>query len=128
MNKSFLLRAFAASLALGAGTALVGCNEDAKTAAPAVVAQAKSVPREVCHDEVITHTEEPKDKDQLLGTAVGAVVGGVVGNQFGSGDGKKLATVGGAVAGGYAGNKIQENNQDKRTWQETKRVCETVYD
>ncbi len=125
MNKPFLLRAFAASLALTAGGALVGCNEDAKTTAS--VAQAKPVAREVCHDEVITHTEGPKDKDQLLGTAVGAVVGGVVGNQFGSGDGKKLATVGGAVAGGYAGNKIQENNQDDRTWQETKRTCETVY-
>jgi uncharacterized protein YcfJ len=126
MNKSYLLRAFAASLTLSAGAALVGCNEDAKTAAP--VAQANAVAREVCHDEVITRTEEPKDKDQLLGTAVGAIVGGVVGNQFGSGDGKKLATVGGAVAGGYAGNKIQENNQDPRVSQETKRVCETVYD
>lgn len=126
MNKPFLLRAFTASLALSAGVALVGCNEDAKTTAP--VAQAKAVAREVCHDEVITHTEAPKDKDQLLGTAVGAVVGGVVGNQFGSGDGKKLATVGGAVAGGYAGNKIQENMQEKNTYQETRRVCEMVYD
>jgi uncharacterized protein YcfJ len=126
MNKHFLFRALAASLALTAGTALVGCNEDAKSTA--TVAQAKTVAREVCHDEVITHTVEPRDKDQLVGTAVGAVIGGVVGNQFGSGDGKTLATVGGAVAGGYAGNKIQENNQDKNTWKETKRVCETVHD
>ena len=48
------------------------------------------------------------------------MIGGVLGNQFGGGDGKKLATVGGALAGGYAGNKIQENNQEndlqKRSW------------
>ena len=126
MNKQFLLRAVTASLALTAGAALVGCNEDKASTAP--VAHTKSVAREECRDEVITHTVEPKDKNQIVGTAVGAVIGGVLGNQIGSGDGKKLATVGGAVAGGYAGNKIQENNQKKNTYQETKRVCKTVYD
>lgn len=130
MNKPYLHRVIATSLVLGAAAALAGCNEGSGNGATAQVpaAQAKSVAREECHDEVITHTAEPKDNHQIAGTAVGAVIGGVIGNQFGSGDGKKLATVGGAVAGGYAGNKIQENNQDKRTWQETKRVCKTVYD
>lgn len=124
MNNSFLLRAIAVSLALTAATALVGCNED--TTSAATVAQAKPVAREECHDVVTTHTVEPKDKNQVAGTAVGAVIGGVLGNQIGSGDGKKLATVGGAIAGGYAGNKIQENNQEKNTYQQTKRVCKTV--
>ncbi len=126
MNKQIFLRAIAASLALTAGTALVGCNEQA--ASSPVVAQAAPVAREECHDEITTHTVKPKDKNQIAGTAIGAVIGGVVGNQFGGGDGKKLATVGGAVAGGYAGNKIQENNQEKNTYEETKRVCKTVYD
>ena len=106
-------------------TALAGCNEDAKQLS---VAQASPVAREECHDEIITHTREPKDKNQVAGTVAGAVIGGVLGNQIGKGDGKKLATVGGAVAGGYAGNKIQENAQDKNTYTETKRVCRTVYD
>jgi uncharacterized protein YcfJ len=126
MNKQLLQRAFAASLALTAAAVLVGCNEEKASAAPVV--QERTVAREQCHDEVITHTVEAKDKNQIAGTAVGAVIGGVIGNQFGGGDGKKLATVGGAVAGGYAGNKIQENNQKNNTYQETKRVCKTVYD
>ena len=131
MIKPIFQHAFAASLLLAAGAALVGCNEGAAgtaTAGQAAAAQPQPVAREECHDEVTTHTVEPKDKHQIAGTAVGAVIGGVLGNQFGGGDGKKLATVGGAVAGGYAGNKIQENNQEKRTYQETKRVCRTVYD
>jgi uncharacterized protein YcfJ len=131
MNKSFFHCAIAASLALAAGAALAGCNDDAAggaTVAQTTVAQPKTVAREECHDEVTTHTAPPKDKHQVAGTAVGAVIGGVLGNQFGSGNGKKLATVGGAVAGGYAGNKIQENNQESSTYQETKRVCKTVYD
>ena len=92
---------------------------DAKTA---------RVGHEECRDEVVTLTQPTKDPDQIAGTVVGAVIGGVLGNQVGGGDGKKLATAGGAVAGGYAGNKIQENMQEKNTYQETKRVCETVYD
>jgi uncharacterized protein YcfJ len=124
MKNPALLRIITVSLTLAAGAALVGCNED--SAGTATVAQAKAVPREECHDEVITHTVEAKDKNQVAGTAVGAVIGGVLGNQIGSGDGKKLATVGGAIAGGYAGNKIQENNQAKNTYQETKRVCRTL--
>ncbi len=124
MNNLFSLRAVTVSLALTVGAALVGCNEDA--ASTEKVAQAKSAPREICHDEVTTHTVEPKDKNQVAGTAVGAVIGGVLGNQIGSGDGRKLATVGGAIAGGYAGNKIQEKNQEKNTYQQTKRVCKTV--
>lgn len=126
MNNQYPFRALTASLVLAASVTLVGCNED--TASTASIAQAKSVAREECHDEVITHTVEPKDKNQIAGTAVGAVIGGVLGNQIGRGDGKKLAMVTGAVAGGYAGNKIQENNQAKNTYQETKRVCKTVYD
>ena len=105
---------------------MVGCNENA--ASTQTAAQPKTVAREECHDEITTQTVKPKDKNQIAGTAIGAVIGGVVGNQFGGGDGKKLATVGGAVAGGYAGNKIQENNQEKNTYEETRRVCKTVYD
>jgi uncharacterized protein YcfJ len=130
MNKPSIHRVIATALVLTAAAALAACNEGAASGGntQAAAVQPKSVAREECHDEVVTHTAEPKDSHQIAGTAVGAVIGGVIGNQFGSGDGKKLATVGGAVAGGYAGNKIQENNQDKRTWQETKRVCKTVYD
>jgi uncharacterized protein YcfJ len=126
MNSQILVRGIAAFLAVTAAAALVGCQK--MDTNPATVAQAASVAREECHDEVITHTKKPKDPDQIAGTAVGAVIGGVLGHQIGGGDGKKLATAGGAVAGGYAGNKIQENMQEKNTVEETRRVCKTVYD
>ena len=85
-------------------------------------------PRQVCHDEVVTHNEPPKDQHQIAGTAIGAVAGGLLGHQVGGGKGKTLATVAGAVAGGYAGNKIQENRQEAKVTPTTERKCETVND
>jgi uncharacterized protein YcfJ len=126
MNKNIVMRGLMGLLVATTAVAVVGCGEeDGKTAN---VANAAPVAREVCRDEIVTLTREPKDKKQIGGTAVGAVIGGVLGNQIGGGDGKKIATVGGAVAGGYAGNKIQENMQENNTYQETRRVCEMVYD
>lgn len=87
-----------------------------------------SNPRQVCHDEVVTHSEPPKDQHQIAGTAIGAVAGGLLGNQVGGGKGKTLATVAGAVAGGYAGKKIQENRQQAKVSTSTERKCETVND
>jgi uncharacterized protein YcfJ len=87
-----------------------------------------SEPREECRDLAVTRQRATKDPNQVAGTIAGAVVGGVVGSQIGGGDGKKLATVGGAVAGGYAGNKVQENMQERNTYQDTERACTTVYD
>ncbi|UGB39505.1 glycine zipper 2TM domain-containing protein [Frateuria soli] len=85
-------------------------------------------PRQVCHDEVVTHSEPPKDQHQIAGTAIGAVAGGLLGHQVGGGKGKTLATVAGAVAGGYAGKKIQENRQQAKVSTSTERKCETVND
>ncbi|MEI7038001.1 glycine zipper 2TM domain-containing protein [Fulvimonas yonginensis] len=87
-----------------------------------------SNPRQVCHDEVVTHSEPPKDQHQIAGTAIGAVAGGLLGHQVGGGKGKTLATVAGAVAGGYAGKKIQENRQQANVTTTTERKCETVND
>lgn len=87
-----------------------------------------SVPRQECHDEMVTLTRPTKDPNQIAGTVAGAVIGGVIGSKVGGGNGKKLATVGGAVGGGYAGNKVQEGMQERNTYQESRRVCETVRD
>jgi uncharacterized protein YcfJ len=128
MNKQLLI-AVVGSLAVTAA-ALAGCGPAGTQSGNVAAAAAKpaNAGHEECVDEVVTLTRKPRDKDQLAGTAVGAVIGGVLGNQVGHGDGKKLATVGGAVAGGYAGNKIQENAQEKNTYQETRRTCRMVYD
>lgn len=85
-------------------------------------------PREVCHEETVTHTRAPKDQHKVTGTVIGAVVGGVLGNQVGGGDGRKIATVAGAAAGGYAGNRIQNKMQQGNTYTTTQQRCETLYE
>lgn len=117
-------------------------NEAASAAAPAAPADngpkyAKVVsvdpvrktvnnPRQVCHDEVVSHTTPPKDQHQIAGTAIGAVLGGVLGHQVGGGKGKTLATVAGAVGGGYAGKKIEQSRQHANVTTTTERRCQTV--
>jgi uncharacterized protein YcfJ len=86
------------------------------------------VPREECHDEMVTLQRETKDPHRITGTVLGAVVGGVIGNQIGDGRGKDVAKVGGAAAGAYAGNKIQDGMQERDTYQESRRTCKTVHD
>lgn len=83
-------------------------------------------PRQVCRDEVVSHTEPPKDQHRLIGTAIGAVAGGLLGNQIGGGRGKTLATVAGAVGGGYAGNRIEASRQHGQVTSSVQRRCETV--
>lgn len=83
-------------------------------------------PKQVCRDEVVSHTAPPKDQHQIAGTAIGAVLGGVLGNQVGGGKGKTLATVAGAVGGGYAGKKVQESRQHGTVTTTTERHCDTV--
>ena len=53
----------------------------------------------------------PVAQDSPVGIGVGALIGGVIGNQFGSGDGKALATIAGAIGGGYVGNEVAKKNQ-----------------
>lgn len=76
--------------------------------------------------ENVTVQDQPKDKNQIAGMAIGGVAGGLLGHQVGGGKGKTLATVAGAVGGGYAGKKIQENQQAKHTHVE--RRCREVAD
>src|SRR5690242_10960048 len=121
-----------AGLANGSSSAEAG-NADAGAKYARVVSvdpvrKTVNNPRQVCHDEVVTHSEPPKDQHQIAGTAIGAVAGGLLGHQVGGGKGKTLATVAGAVAGGYAGKKIQQNRQHATETSTTERKCETVND
>lgn len=83
-------------------------------------------PKQVCHDETVTHTAPPKDQHRIAGTAIGAVAGGLLGNQVGGGRGKTLATVAGAIGGGYAGNRIEANQQKAKVTTSVERKCSTV--
>ena len=85
-------------------------------------------PRQVCSDQVVTHSAPTKDPQQVAGSVIGAVAGGLLGNHVGHGTGRTVATVAGAAAGGYAGNKIQENMQDGKTTQTVEQRCRTIYD
>lgn len=71
--------------------------------------------------EVQKNTSDP---NRVGGTVAGAVIGGLVGNQFGSGSGRKLATVGGAVAGGATGRYIQGQRQQNTGDRVVETVCE----
>ncbi|RCS30929.1 glycine zipper 2TM domain-containing protein [Rhodanobacter denitrificans] len=138
--------AIAAALATGlaacnrnadAGVSGASADAGASASADAGVKYAKVVsvdpirstvnnPKQVCHDETVTHSEPPKDQHRIAGTAIGAVVGGLLGNQVGGGKGRTLATVAGAVGGGYAGNRIQASRQQAQVSTSVERKCDTV--
>ncbi len=128
MKRQFLINAVFGSLMVTAGVALTGCGpEDGQALNVASAAPAAKVGREVCTDEIITHTRDPKDSKQIGGTVAGAIIGGVIGNKIDKGN-DTAGTIAGAAAGGYAGNQIQESAQKNNTYQETKRTCRMVYD
>lgn len=113
------------------GAAASGANADkgiryAKVVSVNPIRKTVNHPRQVCRDQVVTHTAPPKDQHRIAGTAIGAVVGGLVGNQVGGGRGKTLATVAGAVGGGYAGNRIEASRQKPQVTSSVERQCETV--
>ena len=132
MNKQMMIGIVVGAIAITAAGSVAGYKmmkddyAEVVSAKPAM--KTVRVPREECHDEVVSQTKPTKDPNQIAGTVTGAVIGGVIGHQVGDGRGKDLATVGGAVAGGYAGNKIQEKAQQRNTTQTTQRVCQTVED
>ncbi len=134
MNKSLLTGAVLGAVVATAGATLAGLKlwdkepTHAEVLAVNPVHETVKTPREVCHDEVITHTKPVQDPNRVTGTVAGAVVGGLLGNQIGGGSGKKIATAVGAVAGGYAGNKTQQRIQSDNTYTTTERRCKTVTD
>jgi uncharacterized protein YcfJ len=133
MNKQVVIGSIAGALAVTAigavgGYRMLDKGNYAEVLAVEPAMKTVSVPHQECRDQMVTVTRPTKDPNQIAGTVAGAVIGGVLGNQVGGGDGKKLATVGGAVGGGYAGNKIQEGMQERNTFQESQRTCETVRD
>ncbi len=143
--KSLMINVLKAGIAAALVTGISACNRsadagassDTAASADTGVKYAKVVsvdpvrstvnnPKEVCHDETVTHSAPPKDEHRVAGTAIGAVVGGLAGNQVGGGKGKTLATVAGAVGGGYAGNRIEAAHQKPQITTSVERKCRTV--
>ena len=88
--------------------------------------RANGAPQRVCQDVVVTQQVQPRDPDQVAGTAIGAVLGGVLGNAVGHGRGRTLATVAGAVGGGYAGRRIEQDRQEDHVAQTVQQRCHNV--
>src|SRR5688572_3459543 len=134
MDKCLLVGTVLGAVVVTAGGAIAGHNMLNKEPTFAEVVAVKPVtetirtPRQVCHDEVGTHTTPPKDRHRIVGTAVGAAVGGLVGNQFGGGTANKAITAAGVVGGGYAGNQVQKKMQRGNTYTTTETRCDTVTD
>lgn len=116
----------AASSDAGAGTNADNGVKYAKVVSVDPVRSTTNNPKQVCHDETVTHTAPPKDQHRIAGTAIGAVAGGLLGNQVGGGKGRTLATVAGAVGGGYAGNRIEASRQKGQVTTSVERKCSTV--
>ncbi|OHX13509.1 glycine zipper 2TM domain-containing protein [Chromobacterium sphagni] len=89
------------------------------------IKQTVSEPKQVCHQEQVTHQAPVQDNNRIAGSVLGGVVGGLLGNQVGGGNGKKAATVLGALAGGFAGNKVQEGIQQRDQVTSTQTICNT---
>lgn len=134
MDKSMIKGLVIGAAAVTAVGGIAGYQVTHKQPAYAEVVKAEPVtktvkiPREVCKDELVTHTAPVRDRDRVAGTAIGAVVGGLLGNSIGGGRGRTVTTVGGAAAGGYAGNQIQKNMQESDTQTTRQTRCKTVYD
>jgi uncharacterized protein YcfJ len=132
MNMKLIVAGIVGAIAVTAIGAAASYNKDSADYAKVLdvkpVTKSVSVPRQECHDELVTLTHPTQDPNQVVGTVAGGIVGGAVGSQIGSGSGKKAAIAGGAVAGAIAGNKIQEGMQERNVYQETRRVCVTVQD
>lgn len=118
MNKSMLIGVVAGIGVATAGGVLAyqyvgrqGADGVAKTAAPT----------EVCWDEEVAVTADPKDPHRIAGTAGGAVVGGAIGKDVGDRD---ITTAAGAAAGALIGRKIQERVQENRADQRTTTTVE----
>jgi uncharacterized protein YcfJ len=96
----------------------------AQPAAAAPAPRPAAAPAEECWDEEVATTADPKDRNRIAGTAIGAVVGGAIGRDVGDRD---ITTAAGAAAGALIGRKIQEeiqeNRADTRTTTTTERRC-----
>jgi uncharacterized protein YcfJ len=133
MSRQMMIGGIIGALAVSAvgvvaGFQMYGPGNDAEVLSVKPAMVDVTVPREECHDQVVSVVNQSKDPKQITGTVAGIVIGGVLGNQVGGGKGKDIATVAGAAAGGYAGNQIQEKMQEGNTHEETQRVCKTVND
>ncbi|HHO2168318.1 TPA: glycine zipper 2TM domain-containing protein [Aeromonas hydrophila] len=132
MNKSMLAGVgigVTSALALSAaasGSLFSSQPQFAEVLASKAVTETIKTPRQECRNVTVTHRKPVQDEHKILGTVVGAALGGVLGNQFGGGNGKKVATAAGAVAGGYAGNQVQGNMQAGDTYTTTEQRCKTV--
>jgi uncharacterized protein YcfJ len=89
-----------------------------------------------CHIEQVSVSRNTQPGSVLDGTGAalkgdgdalaGAIIGGVIGNQFGSGDGKKAATVAGVIIGSNMANGTSKSQAGSTVEYVSREVCRNV--
>jgi len=133
MNKSMLIGGvFGAAMATAggglAGYHMLSAPEYAEVTAAKPLTERVEMPREECHEELVTRQKPVRDQHRITGTVVGAIAGGLIGDALGGGGRNTGAKVAGAAVGGYAGNKAQQSIQQNATETVPQTVCKTVVD
>lgn len=81
-----------------------------------------STPRDECWQEQVHHpVTYSYGPSRASSTLVGAIIGGVIGNQFGAGNGKRLATAAGTMLGASLGNDAARARERYTTYDRVSR-------
>lgn len=101
--KPVLIPVLAGLIGLSASGMAQAQQERARVISSTPVVQKIAVPRDVCHDEVVS----VPGRRTGAGAIIGGIAGGAMGNAIGDGNGRALATMIGLVGGAVVGNHIE---------------------
>jgi uncharacterized protein YcfJ len=101
--KPVLIPVLAGLIGLSASGLAQAQQERARVISSTPVIQKIAVPRDVCHDEVVS----VPGRRTGAGAIIGGIAGGAMGNAIGDGNGRALATMIGLVGGAVVGNHIE---------------------
>jgi len=117
----------AATLAVGAGTAIAGTDFQDYARVQNVSPQYEriNVPRQECYTEVVPQTYYRRS-DSMVGPLIGGVAGGLLGSRFGEGNGRLASAAVGAVAGVIVGDQLQNHGNQVEFGEREVRRCRMV--
>ena len=81
-------------------------------------------PVEECWNAPVVH--DVTEYDSYTPEITGAILGGALGNQFGHGDGRKVATAAGVLLGASVAHDLTRSNRHHHRYVDHERRCRTV--